>query len=426
MLVYFARSGARHPVLPVALGLVIGGSVSNLADRVRLGFVTDFLDFRYWPAFNLADSFIVIGVGILLAALVLAEREPRASRALRGQRDRRPARGRGRAARPLSRRAAGRRVARRRRAASRGRRRARGRADSRQEPQARRRGGARDRARRCRPRRSRTSSRPSSTIAYADEHLLVVDKPAGVVVHPAPGHAGGTLAQALAAAGAEGGEEDAARDRPPPRPRHLRAARRRALARDLRAAAAARPAPCADPRVPRARRGHAAFAARDDRRADRPRQARPPPALARHRHAARGGDALRARGAPRAPRAPARPARDGRTHQIRVHLAAIDLPVAGDRVYGAQRARSGAAVPPRGAARLRAPGTGAPWTSRRRCRPTSPPRSRRPRLTFPASSSLLPGGPAVARVPLVTGGAPRLPPAQHDKTNRKEFHGSLD
>ena len=80
MLAYFARSGARHPVLPVALGLVIGGSVSNLADRVRLGFVTDFLDFRYWPAFNLADSFIVIGVGILLAALLLAEREPRASK----------------------------------------------------------------------------------------------------------------------------------------------------------------------------------------------------------------------------------------------------------------------------------------------------------------------------------------------------------
>lgn len=80
MLAYFARSGARHPVLPIALGLVIGGSVSNLADRVRLGFVTDFLDFRYWPAFNLADSFIVIGVGILLAALLLAEREPQPSK----------------------------------------------------------------------------------------------------------------------------------------------------------------------------------------------------------------------------------------------------------------------------------------------------------------------------------------------------------
>jgi signal peptidase II len=77
MLAFFARSGARHPVLPVALGLVIGGSVSNLLDRVRLGYVTDFLDFRYWPAFNLADSFIVIGVIVLLGTLVLAEREPR-------------------------------------------------------------------------------------------------------------------------------------------------------------------------------------------------------------------------------------------------------------------------------------------------------------------------------------------------------------
>jgi len=74
MLAYFARSGARHPVLPIALGLVIGGSVSNLADRIRLGHVTDFLDFSHWPAFNLADSFIVIGVAIVVAALVLADR----------------------------------------------------------------------------------------------------------------------------------------------------------------------------------------------------------------------------------------------------------------------------------------------------------------------------------------------------------------
>ncbi len=77
MLVFFARSGARHPVLPVALGLVIGGSLSNLVDRVRLGHVTDFLDLEWWPAFNLADSFIVIGVAILLAALVAAD-HPRA------------------------------------------------------------------------------------------------------------------------------------------------------------------------------------------------------------------------------------------------------------------------------------------------------------------------------------------------------------
>ncbi|HEY6150993.1 MAG TPA: signal peptidase II [Gaiellaceae bacterium] len=73
MLLFFARSGARHPVLPVALGLLIGGSASNLIDRIRLGHVTDFLDLRYWPAFNLADSFIVIGVAILFLALVVGE-----------------------------------------------------------------------------------------------------------------------------------------------------------------------------------------------------------------------------------------------------------------------------------------------------------------------------------------------------------------
>jgi signal peptidase II len=80
MLIYFAKSGARHPVLPVALGLLIGGSVANLVDRLRLGHVTDFLDLRFWPAFNLADTFIVVGVLVLLAALVAAERQPRLRR----------------------------------------------------------------------------------------------------------------------------------------------------------------------------------------------------------------------------------------------------------------------------------------------------------------------------------------------------------
>jgi signal peptidase II len=77
MLVFFARSGARHPVLPVALGLVLGGSVANLLDRVRLGHVTDFLDFRFWPAFNLADLFIVVGVASLFGALAGADRSKR-------------------------------------------------------------------------------------------------------------------------------------------------------------------------------------------------------------------------------------------------------------------------------------------------------------------------------------------------------------
>jgi signal peptidase II len=76
MLVYFARSGARHPVIPAALGLLIGGSVSNLVDRVRLGYVTDFIDFGWWPAFNLADSFIVLGAAMLVVAAAAADRRP--------------------------------------------------------------------------------------------------------------------------------------------------------------------------------------------------------------------------------------------------------------------------------------------------------------------------------------------------------------
>jgi signal peptidase II len=77
MLVFFARAGARHPVLPVALGLLLGGSISNLADRVRLGHVTDFLDVRYWPAFNLADICIVVGVVLLVGTMLAGERSPR-------------------------------------------------------------------------------------------------------------------------------------------------------------------------------------------------------------------------------------------------------------------------------------------------------------------------------------------------------------
>jgi signal peptidase II len=80
MLVFFARSGARHPVLPAALGLLIGGSVSNLVDRIRLHHVTDFIDLKWWPAFNLADSFIVVGVAILLGALIVADRTPKPPR----------------------------------------------------------------------------------------------------------------------------------------------------------------------------------------------------------------------------------------------------------------------------------------------------------------------------------------------------------
>ena len=54
----------------VGLGLILGGTVGNLIDRLRLGYVTDFIDFGFWPAFNLADSAIVVGVIIFAYSLL--------------------------------------------------------------------------------------------------------------------------------------------------------------------------------------------------------------------------------------------------------------------------------------------------------------------------------------------------------------------
>lgn len=71
IMVLFRRSFLSDTTLHrVALGLMLGGIVGNLLDRVRLNFVTDFLDFylgtHHWPAFNIADAAICTGVGLYI------------------------------------------------------------------------------------------------------------------------------------------------------------------------------------------------------------------------------------------------------------------------------------------------------------------------------------------------------------------------
>ena len=59
----------------LALGLVFGGTIGNLIDRLRLGRVTDFIDVGFWPTFNVADSAVTVGV-ILLAVTILLVARP--------------------------------------------------------------------------------------------------------------------------------------------------------------------------------------------------------------------------------------------------------------------------------------------------------------------------------------------------------------
>ena len=72
LLGYFAGHADR-PELWLPVGLVVGGALGNLADRVRIGAAIDFLDPPLWPAFNLADVAIVAGVGLFVLMLLEPE-----------------------------------------------------------------------------------------------------------------------------------------------------------------------------------------------------------------------------------------------------------------------------------------------------------------------------------------------------------------
>jgi 23S rRNA pseudouridine1911/1915/1917 synthase len=174
-------------------------------------------------------------------------------------------------------------------------------------------------------------------IVLEDEHLLVVDKPAGLVVHPAPGHAAGTLVHGLLGRAAAGGDE-------PERPgivhrldrdtsgllvvarsdeahRRLQGLiRRRRVEREYVALVRGRP---------RSREGRIEAAIGRDRRDP-----------TRHSlDTASPRDAVTHFGVEELLRSHALLTvrlETGRTHQIRVHLAAIDLPVSGDPVYGVE------------------------------------------------------------------------------------------
>ena len=76
LLFWLRRS--EHALMAIGLGLVIGGAIGNVVDRLRYGAVVDFLDFHlagyHWPAFNMADAGICVGAGLILVDGLLAPR----------------------------------------------------------------------------------------------------------------------------------------------------------------------------------------------------------------------------------------------------------------------------------------------------------------------------------------------------------------
>jgi signal peptidase II len=86
LLRYASQAPPGRRGLQLALGLIIGGALGNIADRLRLGYVVDFLDFHWrafaWPTFNLADTCISVGMGLLLLDLFLSR--PRRAETLAG------------------------------------------------------------------------------------------------------------------------------------------------------------------------------------------------------------------------------------------------------------------------------------------------------------------------------------------------------
>ncbi len=72
---YYRHSEQLTRTYIIAFSLILGGAIGNLYDRIFIGYVIDFIDFRIWPVFNIADSAITIGAGIILLKCIPSAKE---------------------------------------------------------------------------------------------------------------------------------------------------------------------------------------------------------------------------------------------------------------------------------------------------------------------------------------------------------------
>jgi signal peptidase II len=73
----FREFAARSVLVRLAFGGIVGGAIGNIVDRFHYGYVVDFIDARWWPVFNVADSCITVGVALLILTTFRRERATR-------------------------------------------------------------------------------------------------------------------------------------------------------------------------------------------------------------------------------------------------------------------------------------------------------------------------------------------------------------
>ncbi len=73
--IYIIKNARKSDMIVLSAALIMGGAVGNYIDRVRLGYVIDFLDFKVWPVFNLADVSIVVGTCLLGFYIIFTDEE---------------------------------------------------------------------------------------------------------------------------------------------------------------------------------------------------------------------------------------------------------------------------------------------------------------------------------------------------------------
>jgi len=73
LVIFFLRNARESAIVALALSLLVGGAIGNLIDRIRLGYVIDWIKLPNWPTFNVADSSITVGVVMLFAAIIIRD-----------------------------------------------------------------------------------------------------------------------------------------------------------------------------------------------------------------------------------------------------------------------------------------------------------------------------------------------------------------